>query len=167
MKQDWEEEAIRQLFRDERREGVSTAPHFSATLEAAVARRQRAEPRRLSFRIAFAIVLLLAVIGGFRVFTNRSAKEHTPIAANEPGEPDRTPAPVLEGVTPWKGPPPKTERVTRRHRRATMRTTPLISQWRSPTEFLLRTPGDQLLKTVPSVGTSTIEIKVNFSDQKN
>lgn len=43
----------------------------------------------------------------------------------------------------------------------------LLSQWRSPTEFLLHTPGDQLLKTVPRLGGSLIEIKALAPEQKN
>jgi hypothetical protein len=31
---------------------------------------------------------------------------------------------------------------------------PSISQWRPPTEFLLKTPGEKWLKTVPTVGQS-------------
>jgi len=32
-----------------------------------------------------------------------------------------------------------------------------ISQWRPPTEFLLKTPGEEWLKTVPKLGQSSLE----------
>lgn len=34
-----------------------------------------------------------------------------------------------------------------------------ISQWRAPTEFLLKTPGQEWLKTVPKLGQSSFEQK--------
>lgn len=34
-----------------------------------------------------------------------------------------------------------------------------LSRWRSPTAFLLDGPGDMLIKTVPSITTSTEELK--------
>jgi hypothetical protein len=33
------------------------------------------------------------------------------------------------------------------------RTAPLITAWRSPTDFLLRTPGEEVLRTTPSFGS--------------
>jgi hypothetical protein len=169
MKQDWEEQTIRQLFRDERQADESQAPHFAGTLEAALSRRRKYSSRRLIFRVAFAVVALVAVIGFVRFLLIRSGNEQQAIVAQEPLQPDKTtPAPMIVEVTPsLTGPPPRTAPGTRRHRRSPAPADSLISQWRSPTDFLLRTPGDQLLKTVPRVGTSAIEIKVNFSDQKN
>src|SRR5262249_56209868 len=43
----------------------------------------------------------------------------------------------------------------------------LLSQWRSPTEFLMRTPGDQFLKTIPRLNESLIEIKPLAPNQQN
>lgn len=43
----------------------------------------------------------------------------------------------------------------------------LLSQWRSPTEVLLHTPGAALLKTVPRLGESMIESKSFIPEQKN
>lgn len=47
----------------------------------------------------------------------------------------------------------------------------LLSQWRSPTEFLLRTPGEQLLKSVPRLNESLIRVNIvetdKNMDQKN
>ena len=42
-----------------------------------------------------------------------------------------------------------------------------ISQWQSPTDFLLKFPGDSLLKTIPQLGESFLEIRGNISDQTN
>ena len=42
----------------------------------------------------------------------------------------------------------------------------LLSEWRSPTDFLLRSPKDQFMKTVPRLGESLFELKV-ITLQKN
>jgi hypothetical protein len=42
----------------------------------------------------------------------------------------------------------------------------LLSQWRSPTEFLMRTPGEEFLKTIPRLNESLIEIKLFEPTQK-
>ena len=43
----------------------------------------------------------------------------------------------------------------------------LLSRWQSPTDFLLKTSADPLLKTVPRVGESFMEIKPIVKDEKN
>ena len=42
-----------------------------------------------------------------------------------------------------------------------------LSQWRSPTNFLLQSPGEQLLKTVPHLGLSSVEIRAIMPDKMN
>ena len=53
------------------------------------------------------------------------------------------------------------KRVVAIHQRPSSSRTNLmvLSQWRSPTEFLLHTPGAALLKSVPGLGESLIESK--------
>ena len=46
-------------------------------------------------------------------------------------------------------------------------TVTLISRWRSPTEFLLDSPGEQLLKTVPRLNESLLDIKAVTPDVNN
>ncbi len=43
----------------------------------------------------------------------------------------------------------------------------VISQWRSPTESLLRTPGEQLIKRVPRLDESLVNITAASPDQRN
>lgn len=43
----------------------------------------------------------------------------------------------------------------------------VISEWQSPTEFLLKSQGEQLLKTVPQVGRSLSEIKPIIQNKNN
>ncbi len=49
---------------------------------------------------------------------------------------------------------------------ATSPSTPAISSWQSPTDFLLHSPGELWLRTVPKIGESLAEIKA-VSDKKN
>jgi hypothetical protein len=43
----------------------------------------------------------------------------------------------------------------------------LISRWHSPTDFLLNSPGERLLKTVPRLNESVLDIKANTFDVNN
>ncbi len=42
-----------------------------------------------------------------------------------------------------------------------------LSQWQPPTDSLLKLPGEQLLRTVPSLGESSLEINGTSTDQAN
>jgi hypothetical protein len=170
MNQDWEEKAIRQLFRDERDTDEIVAPHFAATLEAAISRRRPARAGSLIWRAAIAAVALVAVIGFVLLLLGRSGAGRQPVvsitqdeSASKPPGPNRN----VEAVPTLPPEPSKPAHRARGHRQSPVRTATLISEWQSPTDFLLKTPGDELLKTVPRVGPSAIEIKVNFSDLKN
>jgi hypothetical protein len=171
MNQDWEEKEIRQLFRDERETDETVAPHFAATLEAAISRRRPARPGSLIRRAAIAVVALVAVGGFVLLLLGRSGTGPQSVvsitqeeSAPKTSDPNRSVDVAAVTVPPE---PSKPARGPRRHRQSSVKAATLISEWRSPTDFLLKTPGDQLLKTVPRVGASAIEIKVNFSDLKN
>lgn len=168
MNQDWQEKEIRQLFHNERQANESLTPDFASTLEAALSRRGRARPRWLILRVAFAAVALVALGSLVFVVGDRYSREHkpSPIAGLE--EPGVTlPAPADLPVAVPREPPAKP--VRRAHRRQTpvRRAAPLISQWRSPTEFLLKTPGDELLRTVPRLGKSAVKMNLDPSSTKN
>lgn len=171
MNQDWEEKAIRQLFHDEREMDETAAPHFAATLEASILRRRPARAGILIRRAAIAVVALVAVSGFVLLLLGRSGSDPQPVVSitqEESAQP--APAPnrsVDVAVAPLPSEPSKPVRGARGHRQSSVRSATLVSEWRSPTDFLLKTPGDQLLKTVPRVGASAIEIKVDFSDLKN
>jgi hypothetical protein len=171
MNQDSEEKAIRQLFRDERKTDETVAPHFAATLEAAISRRRPAREGSLIWRAAIALVLLVTVGGFVLLLLGRSGVGRQSVVSIKQEESvPNTPASnhsvdVAAAILPPE--PTKPARGARRHRQSSVRAATLISEWQSPTDFLLKTPGDDLLKTVPRVGASAIEIKVNFSDQRN
>jgi hypothetical protein len=39
---------------------------------------------------------------------------------------------------------------------------PALAEWRSPTDFLLETPGRELLRTVPGIGNSLRNLRLSF-----
>ena len=168
MNQDWQEKAIRQLYRDQRQADESLAPHFGATLEAAVSKRKKDRSGRLILRLAVAVVGLVAVAGIALLLLGRPSHEQAPVAGLAPSEsgikPPATPGEPSSASTPS---PPKPPRRARPHRQLPERGAALISQWRSPTDFLLRTPGDELLRSVPRVGASAVKINLNLSSLKN
>lgn len=43
---------------------------------------------------------------------------------------------------------------------------PELSQWRSPTDFLLDTPGQELLTSIPNLGTGALPARVPASKEK-
>jgi len=46
-------------------------------------------------------------------------------------------------------------------------TMPMLGQWRSPTAFLLRTPGEELLTTVPSLGSApSLSVLSSFPERR-
>lgn len=180
MNQDWQEKEIRQLFRNEREANESLAPDFAVTLEAALSRRRRARPRRLILRVAFAVVALVAVTSFVFVLAGRYSVERAPSVVAGPSESVINPAAapdesVVSGQLPVvsdqpdsvaPGRPSKPVRA-HKNRQSTGLMAPLISQWRSPTEFLLKTPGDELLRSVPRLGASAVQIKLDLSSGKN
>lgn len=168
MNQDWDEKEIRKLFRSERQANEGRTPDFSSTLEAALSRSGRPRPRRLVLRVAFAVVALVAAAGLVFVLAGRSSREQAPDLVASPNEPVvKPPATPDEPALVAKEHPGKIARRARAHRQSKKRAAPLISQWRSPTEFLLKTPGDELLRTVPRLGAASVEIKLNLSSTKN
>ncbi len=160
MNQDREERTIRELFQQLRRDNGSGAPSFVSSLTRASSRRESGARPRLVWRAAIVVALLLG--GAWLIFSGRDSK--MPGSANVVNS-VRAPAPRIE---PPPNPTPsssedQTIKPDRRHRKQTpdqlRHETLLLSQWRSPTESLMRTPGEQLLKTIPRLNESLIEIK--------
>lgn len=168
MNQDWQEKEIRQLFRNERQANESITPDFAVTLEAALSRRGRARPRTLILRVAFAVVALVAVAGFVFLLAGRYSREQAPSVVAGPSElVIKPPAAPDEPASVPTQRPAKPARRAHGHRQSTRQAAPLISQWRSPTQFLLKTPGDELMRTVPRLGGPAVEIKLNLSSTKN
>jgi hypothetical protein len=129
MNADHEDGEIRRLFRQLAAEDEQLARPFPAYLEAmrrraAAARRGKPSPRLAAAALA---ALLLA---GAAVAIWRQARPARPRAEAAVAELSRQSAQPRGEVA-----------------------IAMLSRWRPPTDALLRTPGDQLLRTVPRVGT--------------
>jgi len=112
---------------------------------------------------AAALIVLGAMCVWFAFF-RQSTKLQAPIAAfnSEKLEPSVT----SPSISQPRLAPEMTLSVKHRRRFIQPRSAAvLISQWRSPTESLLRTPGEQMLKQVPRLDESLISIKTTITNQ--
>jgi hypothetical protein len=176
MKQDLEEKRIERLFRELRRTDNDRAPSFDNVLKATASKEGQTSLGWFSLRIRVAAMLVLA--SGLALFFLMRPSSH-------PTEPPNVQVdnPISRLVDPSPPePPPPSEPVaapeaTRRERQRSGRRerarteshqqAMLLSRWQSPTDFLLKTSADRLLKTVPRVGESFMEIKPILKDEKN
>lgn len=115
-----------------------------------------------------AVIVLTTLTGAWFVFFRQSAGEQI---AHPPAPPEvRLPrAPHVSLPPPLTafsgGKPPKV--VRRRRALPALQMDALISQWRSPTDFLLKTPGEQWLRETPRLGAPLAEIKPLVIERKN
>jgi len=145
------------------------------SLARASSRRERGARLRLGWQVAVAIVVALLLGGAWLIFSGREKKPRGRADLVDSGG---APAPRVEAPRPNPTPSLSGEQTFepdhhyRKQRRAQLRPeTLLLSQWRSPTESLLRSPVDRLLKTIPRLNESLIDIKVieptQQKDQRN
>ena len=198
MNRDLEENELKRLFRELRREDERLAPSFARDWDAALSRMDGGRSPRRVFRLAAATLVALILLGGLAliIFT-RSSRQPISNATTEPAAAQTQPrSPSVASVETPSSPvesskvePNQVAKVdsktglvrersksARRRPSARSRTTValisrttvvLISRWRSPTEFLLNSPGEQLLKTVPRLDESLLEIKAVTLDGNN
>ena len=212
MNRDVEENELKQLFRELRREDERLAPPFARDWGAALSRTDEGRSPRRTFRLAAATLVALILLGGSALIlftrpSRRPISNANPESAETRTQP-RSPS-VAQVETPTShvessdagrnqlakadsktiGADSKTgsarERPKSARRRVSARsqlmsarsqttvasisrtTVTLISRWRSPTEFLLNSPGEQLLKTVPRLNESLLDIKAVTPDVNN
>lgn len=189
MNPNGEENEIRELFRELRREDEHLAPPFGRDWAAALSRSQQVRPRRHMILVPVAASILLVLLGGFAfIFFSKRSTQTTPIATPEsveaivpskpPGSLPETAAspPHISKAERRQVAPSGLARGSRKERpRAVWQRSPeppqspaiLISRWRSPTDFLLKSSAEQLLKTVPRLNEVPLEIKAIGSDENN
>src|SRR5687768_12018250 len=165
-----EEERIRKLFQQLKEEDERHAPSFAHDWNAALSRQEKLKHQWSAWRVAVGAALLI-VLGaggaGWWMYVRQSTKQPDPVEIARSDRPvdSFTPLPGSPSSAPVKNPPS----ITRRQRASVRRqpTAIWISQWRSPTQSLLQTPGEQLLKRVPRLDESLVNIKATIPDQKN
>ena len=190
MNQDRAEEEIRRLFRELRQEDERLAPPFDRELDAAAASGLQASPSWRISRLPVAAGIALVLCGSLAfVLLRRPPMQPVPTAGVEPTAAAVEPQPrVVASPTPerhiqitkaerrlgapsglkpsvWEAKPA----AARRAAPAQSQSPPiLISVWRSPTEFLLKSPNDLLLhNAVPRLHSSPEVIRTVIFDEYN
>ncbi|HEY3130049.1 MAG TPA: hypothetical protein VGL91_11360 [Acidobacteriota bacterium] len=128
MNRDWEDDRIRQLFRELRREDEQLAPPFIRHWES-VRSQIGAKRRFFMFTTAAAAAAVLILLSA-----------STLIVLHHSMPP---PAPPSSWKSAWS-----------------------IMLWRPPTDFLLQTPGGELLRTVPAIGRSSVQVPALVLERK-
>lgn len=167
-----DEKRIRQLFRDLVTAERATAPEFEHILSVATARR-RPTSRSRSLRFATGLALFSAVLLTSVVIISRQSKNVDTLAEQASAPPiyeekqNAPPSSIQNAGVQTISP----KRTARRHRRpgsdkmsAAMKS---IFAWRSPTAALLKTPNEELFRSLPRIGESFRTIKTYSKDQFN
>ena len=189
MKQTSEDQKIGQWFHEARQRDESIAPSFAETLAVARSEKRPAGRRLSAWQIACATFALMVFVIAALVYykqssmhprndrasdmANDTAVEH--LVKPPAAYPSVTPAPPAPGIAalpPRNRPRAKSKSSPRRSPVAQppfeIQPSALLSfKWHSPTDFLLRTPGLDMLKAVPRVGDSLIRLDGIGLDQKN
>lgn len=163
-----EDRKAKEFFQQLKQDDRLSVPSFAGMVETVAASGERKTGHWLSLRwaaapIAAALVLL---VGSWFLFVRQEQillLPPLPDDANHPGK--------LTCNCGGELPPPKNDKPSKvvRHKSSArpMQMNVLISQWRSPTDFLLKTSRQRLLNDVPRLGVPLMEIKPLEFEQKN
>ena len=171
-----DEKRIRQLFREMSLDDQRRAPQFASVLAAARSGMARSQNRTRSLRFATAIAILCAALLIAMAIIVRSSKPNGPARDEQavtpivPPEAPSNIAPKQPGVG-APGVEPRRVIIRRvRHHRTTDQLAVAMNSlfaWQSPTASLLKTPGDELLRSLPRLGESLQTTKSFSPDQFN
>lgn len=162
-----DEKNIRKLFDEMRQHDQQTVPTFAAVLQ----KSSNAETvvhtsRLLSFAAAAILILILA--GAAAVIYFRQPAPQKSGLPKENKKEQVADNPPVQKRDEKAAPVPAPRRVKYRPRiRTPRRTDLLISQWQSPTDFLLRTPGNDFLRVMPKLNDPFFKMDTTRPDQPN
>jgi hypothetical protein len=182
-----EEDEIRQLFRALKRADEDLAPPFIRDWGAASAQINKGAHARLTLRLSVTVAGALALLGSFIfIVFNRLPVQLAPTIALAPAAVNTLSPPPSAAAQPAAARHAESLQARQRQKpklalttgfgnkqKAIRRRLPgqsqlpemLISCWHSPTDFLLRSPGDRLLRTIPRLSATTAEIKALSFDE--
>ena len=177
-----EEKRIQALFRELRLEDGHVTPRFAAVWHRAQSRSFAPRSRlKLSFVAATALLLgaLLSLAWLTKQWQRSQQSSVAVLAVN--AIPGISPAPTgLKSVVSRSDPNRRSsfksvsmKLVARRHaemlaaRRAEIRNAAAISSWESPTTALLRSPGDEVLTSLPQLNKSVNELRSFLPSRSN
>lgn len=165
-----EEKRIQQLFREMSSDERRRAPEFASVLAAPGKARLRGGSRSLRLAMAVAMIFAGLLVAAALILTPSKPQglaEST--QAQEPVSKPESPDGVEPSQRNLQAPTPALL-PKRASRRRTDRTTLVMKSlfaWRSPTASLLKTPGDELLRSLPRLGESLKTIRTYTPDQFN
>ena len=172
MNRNGDEERIRQLFHELRREDQGIAPQFGDVFTAAWNRNKGSNTATWSIRFAAAAVLCVLVLITIRLSTPVPQEEQTaPGSTLSPAASSDTTTKVVGSLS--QTPNTQGHPTIRRRLRPRQFSSSLaismksLSSWQSPTAALLQTPQDEILNTLPRLGESLRTIKSFSPDQFN
>lgn len=158
-----------ELFQELKQEDLRRAPAFARVWANATARGESKTGLWLWLRLAVAALVLLVGLGAWFAFSRRAPDERIALPVTPPAK-ILVPAPAHEPSQVIAASPDKQVRQPKQRRSRPASRLPLetlVSQWRSPTDFLLKTPGERWLKEVPRLGVSHLELKPFVIEQNN
>lgn len=171
-----DEKRIRQLFHEMSLEDRRRAPEIAGVLAADNSGIARSQNRARPLRFAMAIAMLCAALLIAMVFVLRASKPRGPSSPDQalslPMRPEAPPVaarsqPGVEAATLE----PRRAIIKRaRHRRRSNQTEVAMKSllaWKSPTASLLKTPDDELLRSLPRLGESLRTMKSFLLDESN
>lgn len=172
-----DEKRIQRLFREMSSDDQRRAPEFAGVLAAATSRNVRSQNRSRSLRFAMAAAMVFAALLIAMAIIVKPWKPHGAAALDERASapalhpevpPSVVPSPPSVGFTNAGPRMPVAKRAGHRQPSNQMDSaTKSLFAWRSPTASLLKTPGDELLRTLPRLGESLQTIKSFSPDQFN
>jgi hypothetical protein len=170
-----DEKTIRQLFREMSRDEQGRAPQFAEILSAANSGMTGSQDRARSLRFAMAAAIVFAVLMiaiASVVSSSRSQRGAVPDQQASAADAEASVA-IEPYIRNEEAPGPAPRRAvlkSNRHRRTADKTAIAMKSlfaWRSPTSSLLKTSGDELLRSLPRLGESLQTIKRYSLDQFN
>ena len=172
-----DEKRIRQLFLEMSSDEQRRAPEFARVLAAANSEMARSQNRARSLRLAMGVAMLCAALLIAMAIIVKSSKPQSTVAperasapASQPEQPQSV-APSQRNLGAANDAVPRTLVPKRiRHRRTPDRMAIAMKSlfaWRSPTASLLKTPDDELLRSLPRLGESLQTMKSFSPDQLN
>jgi hypothetical protein len=141
-----QDDKLGELFLELKKEDARRAPSFGQVWETASSRRRNTRRRDYFLRIAATAAMLLALGIVVAQILNQHSSHHPAPTLASPKISLR--AGIQSSSLPWQS-------------------AVLISEWRAPTDFLLQSPGEQLLKWILRSGQPQIDLPDNTPVEKN
>ncbi|MBI1762672.1 MAG: hypothetical protein HYR56_14655 [Acidobacteria bacterium] len=159
-----------ELFQALKQEDTRRTPSFTRTWATAAAHSADNANQRPVWRWAVVALALLACAGVWFALFRRAPVERIALPVTPPAE-HAVPAPLREpqeqAIAASSGKSVRQAKQRRHRLSPPLPLETLVSQWRSPTDFLLKPPGERWLKEVPRLGVPRLEIKPFVIEQNN